>query len=138
MYQRQIGIGLLAIAVLAMPLFLKLPAQTSSFMAQAQLKAREEQERDRITERAKTSDALYQAGVMPTTKKLRITNYIDNRKNPRPDTTVYQDDEIVQVFDSTGRCIGEISDGTWKWKRKFPDICNGVENVPAVKRRVNK
>ncbi|RAM52027.1 MAG: hypothetical protein C6Y22_08290 [Hapalosiphonaceae cyanobacterium JJU2] len=146
MYKKQMYLGLAGVGVILLPWLMPLIprigayAQAERYKAELALKAEnlktsEELERDRITQRAKTSDALYTAGVMPTTRKLRITNYIDSRKrNPRPDTTIYQDDEIVQVFDSTGRCIGEISEGVWKWKYKVNGVCEGVQNVQPVRR----
>ncbi|BAZ65560.1 hypothetical protein NIES4106_02990 [Fischerella sp. NIES-4106] len=144
MYLGLVGLGICFLPWL-MPLIPRISAyaQAERFKAETALRAEnlktsEKLERDRIEERANTSDALYAAGVMPTTRKLRITNYIDNRKrNPRPDTTIYQDDEIVQVFDSTGRCIGEISEGIWKWKHKVNGVCKGVQNVQPVRRKSN-
>lgn len=145
MYKKQMFLGLAGVGVILLPWLMPIVprisayAQAERYKAEAQLKAQnletsEELERDRIAQRAKTSDALYTAGVMPTTRKLRITNYIDNRKrNPRPDTTIYQDDEIVTVYDATGRCIGEISEGVWRWKHKVKGICNGVQNVQPVR-----
>ncbi|QIR41922.1 hypothetical protein HCG51_35185 (plasmid) [Tolypothrix sp. PCC 7910] len=146
MYKKQMYLALVGVGVCLMPALIPLVPRIGAYIeaervkAQTQLlaqnlKTSEQLKRDRIEERAKTSDALYLAGVMPTTQKLRITNYIDNsRRNPRPDTTIYQDDEIVDVFDSTGRCIGRIESGVWKWKHYYQGLCEGVQNVQPVRR----
>jgi hypothetical protein len=146
MYQKQMYVALLGVSVCVAPFLLPLIpkigayAQAEKYKAEmalkkANLQTSEEFKRDRIEQRAKTSDALYQAGVIPTTRTLRITDYIDNHKrNPRPDTTIFQDDELVDVFDATGRCIGRIEEGQWKWKYYYHALCRGVQNIQPVRR----
>ena len=54
----------------------------------------------------------------------RIRNYLDSKKrNPRPDTTGYLEDETVFVYDSTGLCIGRIEQRQWRWKYRFKNAC---------------
>jgi hypothetical protein len=146
-YQKQIITALAGLAVCATPVFVPLFPKIGAYIqaervkAETQLQAsnlqtREELERQRIEERAKTSAALYETGVMPTTRKVRVTNYIDSpKKNPRLDTTIYQDDEMIDVFDSTGRCIGRIEEGRWKWKYYYQGLCSGIQNIEPVVRR---
>jgi hypothetical protein len=136
MYKKQLYLALAGVLVCMLPVIIPLVPKLGAYAETERLKATEGLERTRIEERAKTSDALYEAGVMPTTRKLRITNYFDSSKrNPRPDTTLYQDDEIIDVFDATGRCIGRIEEGIWKWKHKAKGICKTVQNIKPVRRK---
>ena len=136
MYKKQLYLALAGVSVCFLPVIIPLIPKLGAYAEAERLKATEGLERQRIEERAKTSDALYEAGVMPTTRKLRITNYFDSSKrNPRPDTTLYQDDEIVDVFDASGRCIGRIEEGIWKWKYKAKGICKSVQNIKPVRRK---
>ncbi|MHC5670850.1 hypothetical protein [Nostoc sp.] len=136
MYKKQLYLALAGVGICILPVIIPLVPKLGAYAELQRLKASEELERSRIEERAKTSDALYEAGVMPTSRKLRITNYFDSAKrNPRPDTTLYQDDEIVDVFDATGRCIGRIEEGIWKWKHKAKGICKSVQNIKQSRRK---
>ncbi len=136
MYKKQLYLALAGVGVCFLPVIIPLIPKLGAYAEAERLKATEGLERTRIEERAKTSDALYEAGVMPTTRKLRITNYFDSSKrNPRPDTTLYQNDEIVDVFDATGRCIGRIEEGIWKWKYKAKGICKSIQNIKPVRRK---
>ncbi len=136
MYKKQLYLALTGVSVCMLPVIIPLVPKLGAYAEAERLKATEGLERTRIEERAKTSDALYEAGVMPTTRKLRITNYFDSSKrNPRPDPTLYQDDEIIDVFDATGRCIGRIEEGIWKWKYKAKGICKSVQNIKPVRRK---
>ena len=136
MYKKQLYLASAGVLVCMLPVIIPLIPKLGAYAEAERLKATEGLERKRIEERAKTSDALYEAGVMPTTRKLRITNYFDSAKrNPRPDPTLYQDDEIVDVFDATGRCIGRIEEGIWKWKYKAKEVCKSVQNIKPVRRK---
>jgi hypothetical protein len=136
MYKKQLYLALAGVLVCMLPIIIPLVPKLGAYAEAERLKATEGLERKRIEERAKTSDALYEAGVMPTTRSLRITNYFDSSKrNPRPDTTLYQDDEIVDVFDASGRCIGRIEEGIWKWKYKALGICKSVQNIKPVRKK---
>ncbi|BAY08151.1 hypothetical protein [Calothrix sp. NIES-2098] len=148
MYRKQCSLALLGGAISVLPLFLPFGARLAAYVkaehqkVQIQLDARmvEESEslkRLRIKERETTSTALAQSGVMPISQRLRITNYLDSSRDPRPDTTLYQQGETVTVYDAAGRCIGEIADGVWKWKRvpAYGDICQGVKAIQGVSTR---
>ncbi|BAZ00512.1 hypothetical protein NIES37_45040 [Tolypothrix tenuis PCC 7101] len=148
MYRKQCSLALLGGAISVLPLFLPLGARLTAYVKAEQQKVQiqldahmvEESEslkRLRIKERETTSTALAQSGVMPISQRLRITNYLDNNRDPRPDTTLYQEGETVTVYDAAGRCIGEIADSVWKWKRTpaYGDICQGVEAIKGVSTR---
>ncbi|MBW4565644.1 MAG: hypothetical protein KME32_32100 [Mojavia pulchra JT2-VF2] len=124
-YQKQAMLGLLGLGLIAAPMFIKLPQQFYIFSAVSDLEARESVERSRIEQRKLTSDKLNSTGILPTSLKLRIRGYLDNpRRNPRPDTSYYQEDEQVYVYDSSGRCIGQISERRWLWKYHYKNVCN--------------
>jgi hypothetical protein len=124
-YQKQAMLGLLGLGLIASPLFIKLPQQFYTFSAVSNLEARESVERSRIEQRKLTSDKLNETGILPTSLKLRIRGYLDNpKRNPRPDTSYYQEDEQVYVYDSSGRCIGQISERRWLWKYHYKNVCN--------------
>jgi hypothetical protein len=124
-YQKQIALGLVGIAHTAIPTAMPLIPKIATYAASERLKAEEELRRTTITERAKTSEALYQAGVAPTATTLRIRRYIDNpKRDPKPDTTGYGALELVYVYDSTGMCIGKIEQNQWYWVHKHNDACN--------------
>ncbi|MBD2472261.1 hypothetical protein [Nostoc sp. FACHB-145] len=124
-YQKQAMLGLVGLGLIAAPMFIKLPQQFYIFSAVSDLEARESVERSRIEQRKLTSDKLNETGILPTSLKLRIRGYLDNpRRNPRPDTNYYQADEQVYVYDSSGRCIGQISERRWLWKYHYRNVCN--------------
>ena len=124
-YQKQAMLGLLGLGLIAAPMFIKLPQQFYIFSAVSDLEARESVERSRIQQRKLTSDKLNETGILPTSLKLRIRGYLDNpKRNPRPDTSYYQEDEQVYVYDSSGRCIGQISERRWLWKYHYKNVCN--------------
>ncbi|MBW4565712.1 MAG: hypothetical protein KME32_32450 [Mojavia pulchra JT2-VF2] len=124
-YQKQAMLGLLGLGLIAAPMFIKLPQQFYIFSAVSDLEARESVERSRIQQRKLTSDKLNETGILPTSLKLRIRGYLDNpKRNPRPDTSYYQEDEQVYVYDSGGRCIGQISERRWLWKYHYINVCN--------------
>lgn len=137
MYHKQIALGLCGGAVLAMPLLLQFPGQIGTYMTAARLRAEaqtlqsqttisEQTERTRITERRKTADTLYNAGIMPSATKLRIRRYLDSpRRDPRPDTTGWLNDETVYVYDAAGSCIGRIEERRWYWKHRHAAACEG-------------
>jgi hypothetical protein len=146
-YKKQMGLAIASLAVCAMPVVLPLIpkfgawAEAERVKAETQLKAqnlqtREELERLRIEERGKTSATLLKTGVLPTNRTVRVVNYFDSPKQrPRLDTTIYQDDEVVDVFDATGRCIGRIAERRFQWKYdKESGICSGVQNVEPIQR----
>jgi hypothetical protein len=133
-YQTPATFGLLGLLCVASPLIFKLPSQFRAFNAsthleaetrleQAHLRNREEFERTRIDQRKETADKLAQTGVLPNGQKLKIRRYLDNPKhNPQPDTTGWQEDEVVFVFDAAGACIGQI---------KNPITAGGIYHVIA-------
>lgn len=148
MYRTQCSLALLGGAISLVPIFLPLGARLTAYVkaeqqkVQIQFDARmvhesESLKRLRIKERETTSTALTQSGVMPISQRLRITDYLDSTRNPRPNTTLYQQGETVTVYDAAGRCIGEIADGVWKWKRTsaYGDICHGVKVIQGVSTR---
>ncbi|AFY45475.1 hypothetical protein [Nostoc sp. PCC 7107] len=123
-YQKQAMLGLLGLGLIATPMFVKLPQQFQAFYAVSNLEANESIERSRIEQRKLTSDTLNETGILPTSLKLRIRGYLDNpRRDPRPDTSYYQEDEQVYVYDSSGRCIGQISERRWLWKYHYKNVC---------------
>jgi hypothetical protein len=128
-YQKQIGLALAGIAVCAAPVLLPLIPKIGTYAQSERLKAEEELQRATIAERAKTSEALYNAGIAPNATSLRIRRYLDSpREDPKPDTTGYGASEIVYVYDSAGVCIGKIEGNQWFWKHKYNNICKGDSN----------
>ncbi|MBD2208008.1 hypothetical protein H6G33_37270 [Calothrix sp. FACHB-1219] len=124
-YQKPAMLGLLGLGLIASPLFIKLPQQFHTFAAISNLEAQESVERSRIEQRKLTSDKLNATGILPTSLKLRIRGYLDNpKRNPRPDTSYYQESELVYVYDSGGRCIGQIAERRWLWKYHYKNVCN--------------
>lgn len=133
-YQKQAMLGLLGLGLIAAPMFIKLPQQFYIFSAVSDLEARESVERSRIEQRKLTSDKLNETGILPTSLKLRIRGYLDNpRRNPRPDISYYQEDEQVYVYDSSGRCIGQISERRWLWKYHYRNVCNLSPQIKVSK-----
>lgn len=138
MYFKQIFLGMFAGAILITPVLLQLPGQVSAFITDAFLKAEaeiaqselttsEQQQRNRISEKRKTADSLYSAGILPSATKLKIRRYLDNpKRDPKPDTTGWLSDEVVFVYDSAGVCIGRIQDRQWKWKHHVENACDGL------------
>ncbi|WP_414588750.1 hypothetical protein [Scytonema sp. PCC 10023] len=128
-YQKQIGLALAGIAVCVLPLLLPLIPKIGTYAQSERLKAEEELQRATIAERAKTSEALYNAGIAPNATSLRIRRYLDSpHQDPMPDTTGYGASEIVYVYDSAGVCIGKIEGNQWLWKHKYNNICKGDSN----------
>lgn len=130
-YKKQASLGLLGLALIASPLLIKLPFQLHTFTANTTLQESENIERNRVTERANTANLINDLGVMPSYRKLRMLGYLDNpKRNPRPDTSNYLEDEMVYVYDSAGKCIGMIQERKWQWKYKHKNICG---NAPDLK-----
>jgi hypothetical protein len=139
-YQTPATFGLLGLLCVASPLIFKLPSQFRAFNASTSLEAetrveqayfrnREEFERIRIDQRKETAERLAQAGVLPNGQKLKIRRYFDNpKRNPQPETTGWQEGEVVFVFDAAGTCIGQIKNRQWYWKHHYRNVC---ENTPA-------
>ncbi|MBD2341959.1 hypothetical protein H6G64_34065 [Calothrix sp. FACHB-156] len=124
-YLGQAILGFIGIALIASPLFLKLPSQFQSFNATARIEQSEDVERSRIEQRQLTALKLAQTQVMPNTQKLKIRQYIDNpKRDPRPETTGWLESEVVYVYDSAGACIGRISARQWQWKYHYKNACN--------------
>jgi hypothetical protein len=125
-YQKQIGLALAGIAVCAAPVLLPLIPKIGTYAQSERLKAEEELQRTSIIEQAKTSETLYEAGIAPTTKVLRMRRYVDTPKvDPKPDPTGFPATQLIVVYDSGGRCIGKIEDNQWYWKYNYSDVCNG-------------
>lgn len=139
-YQKQIGLALAGCAVCALPLLLPLIPKIGAYAEAERIKAetylqaenlqtQEEFERERIKERAKTSEELYNAGIAPTATRVRMKQYLDKpNQDPKPDTTGYGAFEIIYVYDSAGVCIGKIEGNQWLWKHKYNNICKGDSN----------
>ncbi len=135
-HQAQFGLILVGSALIASPLFLRLPSQFQAFntatqldrdvaQARAEVKASEDIERSRIEQRKETADTLKRTGVLPTGQKLKLRGYYDTpKKDPKPDVTGFLADETVFVYDSAGACIGKIQNRKWLWKTHYPPICN--------------
>jgi hypothetical protein len=137
-YQAQASLGLAGLALIATPLFIKLPSQFHSFNStteletelakdKAQLEASETLERARIEQKKQTADKLKETGILPTGNKLIMRNYFDNRKrNPKPTTTAFLPDETVYVYDSAGVCLGKIQKRQWFWKHFYKNVCSNA------------
>lgn len=140
-YQKQASLGLIGIALVASPLFFRLPGQFSVFNTAnqsatdlstetARIKASEDLERFKVRERKQTAEILKKSGMIPVGDKLKIRGYFDNpRHDPKPETTGFLASDKVYVYDSAGTCIGRIEDRQWKWRKYYPPICN---NAPAL------
>ncbi len=135
-YQAQASLGIASLLLIALPLFIRLPAQFHAFNSTTQLstelakqkarvEASEDLERARIQQKKQTADQLKQTGILPTATKLIIRDYYDNSTwNPHPNTTAFLKDETVYVYDSAGSCIGRIQARKWFWKHFYTNICN--------------
>lgn len=135
-YKKQACLGIVGLTLIASPLFLKLPSQFSAFNAaneaetqvakqKVEISSSEQVERSRIQERKETADVLQKAGVRRTIRTLTLRKYYDNKKHdPKPETTSFLATDRVQVFDSTGRCIGKIQNRKWYWKHYYSGVCN--------------
>jgi hypothetical protein len=120
-YQSPAILGIIGLLLVASPLLFRLPLNFSKF----NLQGSEELEQYRQQQKAETAEKLEKLGMMPSFKKLKIRKYLDNkRRNPNPDTTGYLEDEIVVVYDSVGRCIGQIENRKWLWKYHYKNVCN--------------
>lgn len=126
---------MIGLALIASPLFLKLPTQFQSFNStnelesqvmneKAQVAASEQLERARIDEKKLTADKLQQTGVMPSVNKLKLRRYYDTSKHdPKPDTSGWLASETVLVYDSAGVCVGRIQNRKWQWKHYYKGVC---------------
>lgn len=140
-YQKQASLGIVGIALVASPLFFRLPGQFHVFNAvsesqselsseTARIKASEDLERAKILQRKQTADVLKKSGMIPVGDKLKIRGYYDNHhRDPKPEVTGFLADDKVYIYDSAGVCIGRIENRQWKWKKYYPPICN---NAPAL------
>lgn len=140
-YQKQATLGLVGAALIASPLFFRLPGQFSALdeahrtahdLASESLKIRasEDLERFKIAQRKQTADTLNKAGMLPTGDKLKMRGYYYNpHHDPKPEVTGFLESDRIWVYDSAGVCIGLIEQRTWKWKKYFPLICN---KAPAM------
>lgn len=140
-YQKQATLGLIGAGLIASPLFIKLPGQFSVFndshqsaynlaSESAKIRAEEDLERFKISQRRQTADALNKAGLIPVGDKLKMRGYFDNpHHDPKPEVTGFLKSDRVWVYDSSGACIGRIEERTWKWKKYYPPICN---SAPAM------
>ncbi|AUB42227.1 hypothetical protein COO91_08339 [Nostoc flagelliforme CCNUN1] len=120
-YQSPAILGVIGALLVASPMFLRLPLNFSKF----NLQGSEELEQYRQQQKAQTANKLDELGIMPSFRKLKVRKYLDSpKRNPRPDTTGYLEDEIVVVYDSVGRCIGKIEERKWLWKYHYKNVCN--------------
>ncbi|WP_253274445.1 hypothetical protein [Nostoc sp. PCC 7107] len=123
----QAVLGFVGLACISFPLLAKLPGQIQAFKAIHQVQTSEQIERERLQERKLTADKLLETGILPTTQKLKVRQYLDSKKiDPKPDTTGWLEDEVIYVYDSGGTCIGKIANRRWLWKHKFKNACKGV------------
>lgn len=119
-YQSPAILGVIGVLLVASPLLFRLPLNFSKF----NLQGSEELEQYRQQQKAETAEKLDNLGIMPSFRRLKIRKYLDNpKRDPDPDTTGYLEDEIVKVYDSTGRCIGQIKSRKWFWKYHYRNIC---------------
>ncbi|MBD2302867.1 hypothetical protein [Nostoc sp. FACHB-190] len=134
-YQKQALLGLLGLGLIISPWLSQLPAQFKTYNSGITIRESEELERIKAEQRAATADKINELGVMPSFKKLRINDYLNSKRfNPRPNTTGYLEDEIVFVYDSTGKCVGRIEQRQWKWKYRFKNAC---KNSPLYQDSLN-
>lgn len=137
MYIKQLTLAFFGVGICATPVILPIIPKVGAYVEAEKLKAetqlqaenlrtQEQFERDRISERAITSEQLYKSALAPNSSKLRVRRYFDNPKhNPKPDTTGWGVDEVVYVYDSAGKCIGRIENNQWYWKHHYRNACNG-------------
>ncbi len=137
-YQAQASLGIAGLALIATPLFIKLPSQFHTFSSateletelakeKAQLEASESLERARIEQKKQTADKLKETGVLPSSNSLIMRNYFDTpKRNPKPTTTAFLPSETVYVYDSAGICIGKIQQRKWFWKHFYKNVCNNA------------
>lgn len=124
-YQSPAILGIIGLLLIASPLVFRLPLNFSKF----NLQASEELEQYRLEQKSATAEKLDQLNMMPRFNKLRIRDYLDNRKrNPKPNTTGYLEDDDVIVYDSAGRCIGRIKNRKWLWKYHYQNVCKIIQS----------
>lgn len=135
-YQKQATLGLVGGALIASPLFFRLPNQFSALneahqvsrnLASESLKIRasEDLERFKISQRKQTADTLNKAGVLPSGDKLKMRGYFDNpHHDPKPELTGFLGSDRIWVYDSAGVCVGLIEHRTWKWRKYYPPVCS--------------
>lgn len=134
-YQKQMFVGFIGLIVVFLPFSLKIPGQFKVFntanqaegegaIAKIQTQKSEDVERDRVSQRSQTAMALAKAGVMPSTKVLKMRGYYDTpSRDPKPETTGFLAGERIKVVDSAGRCVGVIQNRKWLWKHSYPQFC---------------
>ncbi|PHJ69168.1 hypothetical protein VF14_03270 [Nostoc linckia z18] len=119
-YQSPAMCGFIGLLLVASPLVFRLPLNFSKF----NLQGSEEMEQYRAQQKADTAKKLDELGIMPSFTKLKVRRYLDNpKRNPKPDTTGFLEDEVVVVYDSAGRCIGQIENRKWLWKYHYKNVC---------------
>ncbi|MEH1778516.1 MAG: hypothetical protein V7L26_05100 [Nostoc sp.] len=119
-YQSPAILGVIGLLLIASPLVFRMPLNFQKF----NLQGSEELEQYRLQQKAETADKLDKLGIMPSFRKLKVRKYFDSpKRNPKPDTTGFLDDDIVIVYDSVGRCIGRIEDHKWLWKYHYKNVC---------------
>lgn len=136
-YQKQATLGLIGVALIVAPLLIKLPGDFAAFnlrsdlaLKSSKIKADEDLERFKISQRKQSADALNKSGLIPGGDKLKIRNYFYNPlHDPKPEVSGFLDSDWVWVYDSSGQCIGLISERRWKWRKYYPPICN---KAPAM------
>lgn len=136
-YQKQAFCGMVGLLLIFSPYILRLPGRFQAFNAsndleadadieKAKVQSSEDIERTRITQRKETADELKRTGVIPSSDTLKIRDYYDNKKwDPKPETTGFLESDVVIVYDSAGKCIGQIQNRKWYWKHNFPQFCKG-------------
>lgn len=127
------GIAFLGGVVIIAPLFLKAPSDYATYTARESLEQSEEINRNRIQQRKKTADVIKATGVLPEGRTLTITGYVDNNQRPpglkRKTLNRYLLDQIVHVYDESGRCIGKIENREFLWYRQDASAC---DNAPVI------
>ena len=92
------------------------------------LQEREQTVRDGIKERQKTLDVASAAGAYASYSEKHLKNYVDSPNlNPRPSTKEYKPEELVQVFDKNGVCVGRIRNTRWEWRWWYENACSNTK-----------
>ena len=84
--------------------------------------------RDGINERQKTLNVASAAGAHTSYSEKHLKNYVySSHVNPRPSTKPYGSEELVQVFDKNGVCVGLIKNNRWLFRPWYENACSNSE-----------
>ena len=88
----------------------------------------EETIRAGINERQKTLNVASAAGAHTSYSEKHLKNYVySSHVNPRPSTKPYGSEELVQVFDKNGVCVGLIKNNRWLFRPWYENACSNSE-----------